>query len=315
MALTGGEDQLVAALLTRLPPIPRARGVHAGAGQDDCAVVKSGKRTHWQLLKTDCVIEGVHFLPETPPAQVGWKAMCRPLSDIAATGGKPQYALVTLGLNRQRSPDWAAEVYGGIGRAADEFKVAVVGGETASTDGPSFLSVCLTGSVRKDRCVTRAGGRDGDLIYVTGALGGSFPSRKHLHFRPRIKEARWLSKHFSVHAMMDLSDGLAADLPRLARTSGTGYRIEPSSVPRTEGCTIAQALGDGEDYELLFTLAARHAAKLETAWKQRFPGLPLTQVGTLCEPEVVSGLGEAEGYDHFKFEVSRVAESNEPAEL
>ena len=179
------EDQMVAALLAQLPVLTHANGVHAGAGQDDCAVVRFPKGKFRQLLKTDCVIEGVHFAPDAAPEQVGWKALCRPLSDIAATGGKPVYALVTIALNRQATQDWATAVYRGLSRAASEYKIFVVGGETASTPGPSFLSVCLTGTVKPGRCITRGGGRPGDLLYVTGALGGSLPSGRQLTLPPR----------------------------------------------------------------------------------------------------------------------------------
>ena len=293
-----GEDRLVAELLARLPA-GRADGVRAGAGDDDCAVVRPGKGNSWQLLKTDCVIEGVHFAPEAAPEQVGWKALCRPLSDIAATGGKPRYALVTMALSRQATHSWATGVYAGIARAAEEFGVAVVGGETASTPGPSFLSVCLTGSVKRGRCVTRGGGRRGDFLYITGKLGGSLPSGRHLTFRPRLAEGCWLAAEFPIHAMMDLSDGLAADLPRLARASGTGFIVRRERIPVADGCTIEQALGDGEDYELLFAVGPRHAAKLEKAWCQCFPSLPLTAIGSLTESSVATGLDRASGYDHF----------------
>ncbi len=294
-----GEDQLVAALLSQLPPFARRSGVYAGAGEDDCALVEPLKRKHRLLLKTDCVIEGIHFLPDTPPEQIGWKALCRPLSDIASTGGKPLHALVTFAVNRQRTLAWATNVYAGIGKAAREFGVTVVGGETASSPGPCFISVCLTGSVRRGRCVTRGGGKPGDLLYVTGRLGGSFPSGKHLHFRPRLAEGRWLARRDSVHAMMDLSDGLGTDLPRLARASGTGYCLDSAAVPRTPGCTVAQACGDGEDYELLVAVASGRARELESAWKRRFPNVPFTVVGSLAETDVKAGLGDTPGFDHF----------------
>lgn len=292
-----GEDRLVAALLAQLPPA--GKGVVAGAGLDDCAVVRVAGAKRWQLLKTDCVIEGVHFSPATAPRAVGWKALCRPLSDLAATGGKPAHALVTLALRGSMPAEWAAGVYAGLGEAAAEYGVTVVGGETARTPGPCWLSVCLTGTVRRGRAVTRGGGRAGDRLYVSGHLGGSFTSGRHLSFRPRLAEARWLTGNFSIRAMMDLSDGLAADLPRLARASGTGFVVEPERLPRTPGCTLAQALGDGEDYELLFAVGPKHADKLERAWGERWPAVPLTAIGELAEPGVATGLDGGRGYDHF----------------
>ncbi len=294
-----GEDRLVASLLTQLPQTDRLAGVQAGAGQDDCAVVRSSKGKDWQLLKTDCVIEGVHFDSKAAPEQVGWKALCRPLSDIAATGGKPVYALVTMALKRRATLAWAMGVYAGLAQAAREFGVVVVGGETASTPGPSFLSVCVTGTVRRGRCVTRGGGRPGDLLYVTGTLGGSLSSGRHLTFRPRVEEARWLATHFPVRAMMDLSDGIATDLPRMAQASGTGFTVERARLPVAEGCTVEQAMSDGEDYELLFALGPRKADKLTKAWEQAFPMLKLTAIGKLANLATTVGLESASGYDHF----------------
>ena len=299
MLVDSGEDGLVAALLSQLPAAGHSGGVYAGAGEDDCAIVRPAKGKHWQLLKTDCVIEGVHFDAKTAPEQVGWKALCRPLSDIAATGGKPLHALVTLALKRRASLAWAMGVYAGIARAAQEFEVTVVGGETASTPGPSFLSVCVNGTARRDRCVTRGGGRPGDVLYVTGDLGGSFDSGRHLTFWPRLEEAQWLTANFPVRAMMDLSDGLATDLPRMARASGTGFVVETARLPLSSGCTVEQALSDGEDYELLFALSLRKAKKLERLWPIRFPGLKLSAIGRLDEAAITRGLGSARGFDHF----------------
>ncbi len=293
-----GEDKVLAALLAELPPVD-ARLVAAGAG-DDCALVRPARAGRWQLLKTDCVIEGVHFAPDTPPAKIGWKALCRPLSDIAAMGGEPAHALITLALPSDVRLDWARGIYQGIGRAAREFGINVVGGETARSPGACFISVCLTGTVAARRYVTRSGGRRADRLYVTGRLGGSFPSGWHLRFRPRLEEARWLVERYRLHAMMDLSDGLATDLPRLALASGTGFRLEQGSVPRSPGCSVAQALGDGEDYELLFALSLRASTGLEAAWKTRFPKLRLTCIGQLADAGIAEGLERMSGYEHFR---------------
>ena len=294
-----GEDAVVAALLAQLPSAGSRKSVLVGAGADDCAVLKPVGSKHWQLLKTDCLIEGVHFLPETLPQDVGWKALCRPLSDIAANGGKPLHALVTFAVNGERSLDWATGVYAGIASAAAAFNVTVVGGETASSPGPCFLSVCVTGSVRRERCVTRSGGRPGDALYVTGQLGGSFASGKHFRFRPRLKEGRWLARHFNVHAMMDLSDGIGADLPRLARASGTGFSLDRNLLPLNQSCSPANALNDGEDYELLFAISPAATTELQSAWRRKFPDLPVTKIGSLQPMEVAIGLEEAFGFDHF----------------
>ncbi len=158
-----------------------------------------------------------------------------------------------------------------------------------------FLSVALTGEVERARCIRRSGGQPGDALCVTGRLGGSLAGR-HLDFIPRVEEARWLTEHFAIHAMMDLSDGLGSDLPRLARASGTGYQLDEPRIPRTRGCTTAQAMSDGEDYELLFALDAQDWEKLEADWALRFPKLPLTQIGRLTRD---GGIPLETGHDHF----------------
>jgi thiamine-monophosphate kinase len=137
------------------------------------------------------------------------------------------------------------------------------------------------------------------LLYVTGRLGGSFHSGRHLDFRPRLEEGRWLAANFRIHAMMDLSDGLAADLPRLALASGTGFRLLREAVPCAPGCKLEQALGDGEDYELLFAVARRSAVSLEKRWRRKFPEVELTEVGELAPAGERTGLNGAGGYDHF----------------
>ena len=128
------------------------------------------------------------------------------------------------------------KLYAGLRDAAKKFDVQIVGGETSATHGLAVISVSVCGEVEKDRWVSRSGGRVGDLLFVTGRLGGSIRSR-HLRFVPRIEESRWLTQNFSIHAMMDLSDGLGADLPRLARASRVGFEVEESAIPRHRGCS------------------------------------------------------------------------------
>ena len=291
-----GENRVVAALTRALA---LGADVRTGAG-DDCAVIGRPRDARWQLLKTDVVIEGVHFLPGDDPRRVGWKALCRALSDIAAMGGTPQHALITLAALPDEKMDRLRGIYAGLRKAARRFGVSIVGGETARSPGPLFLNVALTGTVERERCILRSGGRAGDALYVTGRLGGS-RAAKHLDFIPRLNEARWLTKNFKLHAMMDLSDGLAADLPRLATASQCGFHLDESSLPKTKGCTTHQALTDGEDFELLFALASRAAAALEAAWPQHFPRLPLTRIGTLSTQSKIKNRESKipSGHDHF----------------
>jgi thiamine-monophosphate kinase len=268
--------------------------VKLGPG-DDCAVISEGD--HYQLLKADCVIEGIHFLSETAAHAVGWKALCRTISDVAAMGGEPLDAVITVVVSPERTVDWLIELYAGLRKAADRYGVNLVGGETSRSPGPVFISVALTGKVEKERLVTRRGGAIGDRLYVTGKLGGSIKG-KHLSFEPRLAEARWLTAKFPVHAMIDLSDGLASDLPRLAKASNTGFEIDRAVLPRNEGCTEEAALTDGEDYELLFAIGSDVARKLENSWKRAFPNLPLTCIGRLTEGK--GDLFAKSGYDHFR---------------
>ena len=299
MKLKGlGEDAVVAALLRGLPPL--ARDVVRGPG-DDCAVIGNPRGKIWRLLKTDCVIEGVHFTAKENAAKIGWKALARTVSDIAAMGGRPLHALVTLAISPDEDLKRATDVYSGLGKCAEKYGIAIVGGETARSPGPMFISVMLSGEVERHFCVFRSGGKPGDPLFVTGRLGGAHRGR-HLTFEPRIEEGRWLARHFQMHAMMDLSDGLGADLPRLAAASGCGYRLEEAALPLNAGCTPSQGISDGEDYELLFALAPRDAERLRILWTRKFPGLPLTAIGELTEfAEGKRGKKKAslDGYDHF----------------
>ncbi len=292
-----GENRVVAALTRALA---LGADVRVGAG-DDCAVIGRPRDARWQLLKTDAVIEGVHFLPDADPRRIGWKALCRALSDIAAMGGTPQHALITLAAPPSTDFARVRGIYAGLRKAARRFGVSIVGGETARSPGPLFLNVALTGTVERTRCILRSGGRAGDALYVTGHLGGSLAGR-HLDFIPCLAEARWLTANFKIHAMMDLSDGLAADLPRLATASRCGFTLDESLLPKTKGCTPAQALADGEDYELLFALAPRAAAALEVAWKQHFPSLALTRIGSLITQSKTKNRQSKtpDGHDHFR---------------
>ncbi|MFM8459295.1 MAG: thiamine-phosphate kinase, partial [Chthoniobacterales bacterium] len=208
------EDAIVARLRAALRCAPAVAGIG-----DDCAAVEA-PRGKLLLLKTDCVVERRHFRASDSPAAVGWKAVCRAVSDIAACGGEPQQALITCVLRDKQTGRWLDGLYRGIEKAGREFGFHVVGGELARTDGPAVINVAMTGTVARREFIRRGGGRNGDLLYVTGTLGGSLRSGWHLRFCPRLREARWLAKNICPTAMMDLSDGLAADLPRLAAESG-----------------------------------------------------------------------------------------------
>ena len=290
-----GEDRLLGRLL---PGLPLAKAVVNGPG-DDCAVVETPGRGDFFVLKTDCVVAGVHFLPMANALHVGWKAMMRPLSDFAATSAVPQFALITLIAPRQTKTEWVELLYRGLCRAAKRFKVSIVGGEMSSTPGPVVISVSVAGFVEKDRCVSRGGGKVGDDLFVTGRLGGAM-KQKHLKFVPRIAESRWLTENFSIHAMMDLSDGLGADLPRLARASRVGFTIDTENLPLTRGTKIDDAISEGEDYELLFAVSRRDRNRLERKWQKKFRKLPLTRIGRLNPQSAIRNPRLKGGYVHFQ---------------
>jgi thiamine-monophosphate kinase len=297
--------------------LPGNDTVVVGPG-DDCAVIESPGGGAQLLFKTDAVVEGIHFTMETEPEKVGHKALGRCLSDVAAMGGTATSALVTVGMPRDREVAWLKEVYRGMGELAARHGVAIVGGETTETNGPLFLSVAMLGEVPRGKAVLRRGARAGDAIFVSGELGGSLTGR-HLEFEPRLREGRWLAETFDVHAMIDLSDGLASDLRHLLNAGGVGAELLAGSIPISRAARLQgrgesskkppllAALTDGEDYELLFTVAPGDAVKVLDGWKRGFPDVPLTCVGRITEAKGVRirdehGVKnlEAHGYTHFK---------------
>jgi thiamine-monophosphate kinase len=290
-----GEDRFLEQLL---PSLSIGKDVLVGAS-DDCAVVRVPGKNRLLLLKADCVVEEIHFASSADPAAVGWKAMMRPLSDFAAMSGLPQFAVITLIVPAAKSATWVRKLYHGLQRAAARFEVSIVGGETSNTHGPVAISVSVAGFVERTRIVLRRGAKTGDDLFVTGNLGGS-PRRKHLRFFPRIEESRWLTKKFPVHAMIDLSDGLGADLPRLAKASQLSFKIEMKRLPLNPGCKVNNAIADGEDYELLFAIAPRHRERLQRTWREKFPQLPLTCIGQLHQKSKIKHQPSFRGYIHFK---------------
>ncbi|HLW34188.1 MAG TPA: thiamine-phosphate kinase [Chthoniobacterales bacterium] len=286
-----GEDALLASLLRDLPESRKFIG-------DDCAVVQFRGSRNLLVLKTDCVVEKIHFESRANPELIGRKAMMRALSDFAAVSAVPQFALITLIVPADRSISWVKKLYRGLKRAASKFGVAIVGGETSATCGPATISVSVSGFVEKGRHVSRAGAKKGDDLFVTGKLGGSLRG-KHLRFVPRIKESRWLTKNFRIHAMMDLSDGLGADLPRLARASKLGFKLDKDALPLAAGAKLENAISDGEDYELLFAISPHDRSRLQKTWRENFPRLALTRIGNLTS-NIKPQTSLSRGYIHFQ---------------
>jgi thiamine-monophosphate kinase len=269
------------------------------------------------LFKTDAVVEGIHFTSETAPEKIGRKALARCLSDIAAMAGTPTAALVTIGLPRKFEPEFVERIYAGLNALAREHGVAIVGGETTTNPERILISISVIGFVAQGKVLLRSGAKVGDAIFVTGELGGSLAG-KHLDFEPRLTEARWLAENFAIHAQMDVSDGLAGDLRHILKASGVGAELLKRAVPVSRAAkeiakrgdvakpALVAALTDGEDFELLFTIASKVAVPLLDAWKKEFPKLRLSCIGRIVAGEGLrlrDGSGvrplTAHGYVHF----------------
>ena len=308
------EFELIARIAETLPTNEQ---VVRGAG-DDCAVLDLGLKHELVLLKTDSVVANVHFTLDTPAEKVGRKALARALSDIAAAAGKPISCLVTLGLPKDFKADYVLAFYNGLNELARDYQMSVSGGETTRTDGPMFVSVTVIGTVPRNRVITRAGAKVGDAIFVSGELGGSLAG-KHLDFEPRLKEAQYLAENFTVHAMMDLSDGLAGDLRHILNASKVGADLFSESIPVTRDAKlkaknessakppVLAALTDGEDYELLFTVPSKMAVGVIDGWKENFPETKITCIGKITAQPGLRlrdkiGVRElpAHGYTHFQ---------------
>lgn len=267
-----GED----ALIRRI-----TRGIRVGSSVlrgigDDCAVL-SGSGRMLQLFASDMLVEGVHFLRGTAAEAVGWKALAVNVSDVAAMGGLPRHAVISLGLPRRARVAWVDGLYRGLRRCAARFGVNLVGGDTVRAPC-AVIAVAILGEAERGRVVFRGGARAGDWLLVTGKLGGSLKSGRHLRFMPRVQEARALAARGRLHAMMDLSDGLWADLPRLCRASGVSAVLEPQRIPRHSGCSLREALTDGEDFELLIAAPEPEARRL-LRWAQGNLACGLHRIG------------------------------------
>jgi thiamine-monophosphate kinase len=275
-------------LIRRHPPARGRRGVATGIG-DDCAVVRGLRGRTPGLFKIDSVVDGVHVQSKTTrPYWIGWKALNRPLSDVAAMGGVPRYAVAAACVPRGFGLARMQQVMAGLEAAARRSGVALVGGDTASTSGPFSVSVAVWGEAGPGGPVLRSGARPGDWVWVTGTLGGSILGR-HLRFVPRLREARAIVRRLRPTAMMDVSDGLGIDAGRLARAGGVSIALEGGAIPvsrearalaRRDGrSALDHALADGEDYELLFTTRPRN---LRDVPGLTVAGVRATVIGRVC---------------------------------
>jgi thiamine-monophosphate kinase len=276
--------------------------VSLGIG-DDAALFRP-KPGYQILLTCDWFLEGTHFLREKhPPDAVGWKCLARAVSDVAAMGGTPRCFLLSLALPRTHTTRWLDQFLAGLRRASRKFHCALAGGDTTRRSD-ILINITVVGEIPSGRAVLRSGARPGHILYVSGRLGeaelglrivqqgrGTASkknplTRKHLYPEPRLALGQWLVKKGLATAMMDLSDGLSSDLPRLCAASAVGARLEKAKIPQVLTADVAPkyghdplelALHGGDDYELLFTIPPRKAKLLP----KTFQGVPLTAIGKI----------------------------------
>lgn len=282
--MRSAEDRFLDNLLPQLGVMPDEVVLPPG---DDCAALRWGT-DRLLLLTVDQLVGDRHFRRAGPgaatPEQAGRKLLARNLSDIAAMGGKPLFALLAITLGPLENITWLEHFHGGLLQLAREWRVTLIGGDLARAPQDMVSSLTLLGETPADRLVRRAGARPGDQLFATGEFGQSYPTGHHLSFTPRLREGAWLAEHRLARAMMDVSDGLALDTARLCRAGQVSLHLDLRAIPaRTPQTTLEQALGDGEDYELIFAVAPDDAARLKAEWP--FPETRLTRLGEFHAPD------------------------------
>lgn len=290
---------------------------------DDCARIRP-RPGQELLVTTDLFLEGVHFRREWEPAEsIGRRCLVRGLSDIAAMGGEPLVAFLSLALPKKLPQRWVDGFIRGFLRLAKEHKVTLAGGDTSASPDGVLADVMVVGQVPKGKAILRSTARPGDLIYVTGALGGAAaeleknlqPQRNAEKRRfsretrnqkpethPRLQIGRYLREKKLATAMIDLSDGLSTDLSHICQESGVGAVLVEPLIPVAPGANLGQALHGGEDYELLFT------AKPSTIVPLEITGIPLTEIGWTIREEKMFTAGTknkpkrlvARGWEHMR---------------
>ncbi|MDA0296368.1 MAG: thiamine-phosphate kinase [Planctomycetota bacterium] len=262
---------------------------------DDMAMIGLGSSSR-MLVATDQVVVGRHVRPDEDPHAIGRKAVLRNLSDVAAMAARPIATIAAASLSPRRSHDWAERLHAGLHETGLAFDAPLIGGDLAThvhEDSADVVTVTILAvpTLPLDRVISRSGAKVGDLLAVTGRLGGSLDPAgggRHLDFPPRIEEAIELAGLLGpdLVAMLDVSDGVARDAGRLAVAGGLNVRINAATLPRNPGCGWEQAVGDGEDYELLFACRRQPPAMLH--------GLPVTVIGRFIEAPNAPGAVELE---------------------
>lgn len=297
---------------------------------DDCAVVRVGDRL--LLASSDMFVEDVHFRRDRTPADaIGWKAAVAALSDIAAMGGAPVFCLISIACPGDLRVSFIEEIYRGLSSAMSRFGAVVAGGDTARSLDRLVIDVAIIGQVLGSRCLRRKGAKVGDLLAVTGFPGsaaaglhalehgaadrdaGRALAEIHQRPRPRLREAQWLCNRTAVHAMIDVTDGLAQDAGHIADSSGLGVDIDPASIPVDEALAAYcaehgldprhLALTGGEDYELCFAIDPNDQNQMAEAFRHEFH-TEVSIVGRFTDAwqgfRIAGQVSDIRGYDHFR---------------
>ena len=312
-----GEFDLIAWIRQR--SAAKTGQVSLGIG-DDCALIQPTPGREL-LVTTDMLLDGRHFrLGEHTPEQVGYKALAVNLSDIAAMAGVPLAAFVAVALPRGQAVAIAQGLHAGMAPLAERFGVVLAGGDTNAWDGPLVVTITVLGETTESGAVRRSGAQPGDAIFVTGPLGGSLGSGRHLRPEPRINEALQLAKWVPIHSMTDLSDGLGSDLAHiLTESGGLGADLVAEAIPihadatsmsRLDGRSpLDHALSDGEDFELCLTVPGVYSDQLIA---EPPDGVDLTWIGTISatpgirlhQPDGSIQTDLKRGFDHLALDLS-----------
>jgi thiamine-monophosphate kinase len=325
-----GERDLIAAIRARVPSAPAWLTVGIG---DDAAVAEP-ERGALEILTTDALVEGVHFDRRfSTPRDIGWKALAVNLSDVAAMGGTPRLALLSLGVPPAMASTELHELIDGFLALAADARVTLAGGNITRSPGPLFVDVTVTGFARRRHVLTRSGARAGDDLYVTGQIGAAAAGlgwskaskdgegakelegieglegieecvRRHCAPVPRVRFGALLGRNRAATACMDLSDGLADGVRQIAAASGLGAAIDAAALPipaaarewfrRADADPVIAAIAGGDDYELLFAVPRRGRGRLTTVIRQA-RGLPVTRIGQLTGEPVLALIREGAG--------------------
>jgi thiamine-monophosphate kinase len=319
------ESELIARVQTRLPQAPDWLVVGIG---DDGAVIEAG-RNRLEVLTVDALVEGIHFDRRfTPPAAIGHRALAVNLSDLAAMGAEPRWALLSLVLPPALPFEDFDGIIDGLATLARRHRLHVVGGNLTRSPGPLMLDITAAGSVKRRQVLQRSGAKPGDLVFVTGTIGAAAAglemlaagadvvdacADRYLHPVPRVREGLLLARNRAATACMDLSDGLADGVRQIAASSGVGITIDAETLPiddatrhwfeRRAGNAIVPAATGGDDYELIFTVRPNRAGRLKAL--RLHGGAPITKIGVCTEERHVilrSGTVDSpmpKGYKHF----------------